>query len=273
MTDFRDSTIEANSLPSRPMKRDMDTRSCDDGKPGHVPAAPALPNKKRQRSQSRDRAMRTGCGSLWGDGDHLSLSRNGTDGFVLNRSYSSSRFSRSPLEPVLISIKNSNSLESPTNEGRSKAGNDVQQRITVASCDACDEEAIFGSVSASRRNSTTSCSDSLFSVEGEKVDEIELGHRISFLSSRGFDDCLLQMMHESVYDDDDLVDHSAASAVALNRSNSPSGFDMEAEDGAVTDSSGGGVTDSEDTSEWGIYVPCEPMYGDGSKDVPLSDFQ
>lgn len=102
-----------------------------------------------------------------------------------------------------------------------------------------------GELQGKETTTSTDGGSSLFLVGDEEVDERDLGHRIAFLRWRGFDENLLQIMHDSVYDDDDESDPDAR----RKRCGIDGGHNDE---GGSSSSSGSGE----------CYVPCEAMDND-----------
>lgn len=177
----------------------------DDSSDDSASAVPHTTNRKRQRSRSRERA-RTG---LWGDGQEQP-GRNGMG----NVRVSSPR----PVPETRV-ISNDPSDVAPAPHAPSS------------------------SLLESIEKGGGTSSASLYLIEGEEIDDRELGHRMAFLSWRGYDEALLRVMHEIVYDDEDE-----------NVRDSPEDdFDFreaDCRDGGRSSSVAGGEES---------YVPCDPM--------------
>lgn len=199
----------------------MSVRSepCDDyDEPAAVAAASCPTSRKRQRSRSRERA-KTG---LWGDGQDQLPGRNG-----MGNGCVASHQSSPPLEPLPETPRSCSFAASPLT------------RPSPPSKPAGD--------------GGDACSDRLSLVEQEDVAR-ELGHRMAFLSWRGYDESFLRLMDEVVYED---ADDEKNDTHFPRDEHASVDFDARAT-GRVSSSSDGDVQEEEGNSE-PCYVPCDPV--------------
>lgn len=147
--------------------------------------------RKRQRSRSRDRLMKTP--GLWGGHEHHRGSRNGSPRPALSSLF--------PCGPVLrITSSNNNAPAAPT-PAQSRKTCDESASSGVKTCEESTSSGVEGETLVEGRSSFSESPREDLGDEDEEVALREKGHRMAFLSYRGISEEFLSLLDELTYED------------------------------------------------------------------------